>query len=117
MIRSRTIVGLALLSLQVSSFGLSQPAKVKMSFVKVKPGQFAMGCSKNDVECAPDEKPAHKVKLTKAFEIGRYEVSQEEWQTVMEIRQASSLPTLPIEGISWGDAQAFMKKLNDLNDG
>jgi formylglycine-generating enzyme required for sulfatase activity len=123
MIRSLWIVvGLAVLSLQIhgaeqSKSKEAQPSKLKMSFVKVKPGQFTMGCSKGDVECAPDEKPAHKVRITKAFEIGRYEVSQEEWQEVTQIKQLAGLPTIPVEGIDWNDVQSFMQKLNDRHDG
>jgi formylglycine-generating enzyme required for sulfatase activity len=120
MIRSRWLsIGIVILSLQVTGAAQkdSKAPKLNMSFAKVKAGQFMMGCSKNDVACAPDEKPLHKVRITKPFEIGRYEVSQEEWQTIMEIKQAGVMPTIPIERISWDDVQSFIQRLNDRKDG
>ncbi len=40
---------------------------VGMEFVKIAPGEFMMGCSTGDSECQADEKPAHRVQITKAF--------------------------------------------------
>ena len=54
-----------------------------MEFVKIAPGEFMMGCSTGDSDCDADEKPAHRVQITKAFEIGKYEVTQAQWQAVM----------------------------------
>ena len=61
------------------------PAKnaVGMEFVKIAAGEFMMGCSTGDNDCDADEKPAHRVQITKAFEIGKYEVTQAQWQAVM----------------------------------
>jgi formylglycine-generating enzyme required for sulfatase activity len=47
-----------------------------VEFVKIAPGEFMMGCSTGDDACEADEKPAHRVQITKAFEIGKYEVTQ-----------------------------------------
>lgn len=48
-----------------------------MEFVSVAAGQFPMGCSEGakPVECSADEKPRHTVEITKAFEIGKTEVT------------------------------------------
>ena len=43
----------------------------------VPPGKFVMGMSPGDTEAQDDEKPAHEVTLTKAFYLGRTEVTQE----------------------------------------
>ena len=45
---------------------------IGIEFVKVAPGEFTMGCSAGDNDCNADEKPAHRVKITKAFEIGKH---------------------------------------------
>jgi formylglycine-generating enzyme required for sulfatase activity len=95
----------------------AKPPKLSMSFVKVKPGQFKMGCSKNDVQCGEDEKPVHTVRITKPFEIGRYEVSQEEWQKILGIPSGGASPAIPVEGVNWDDVQGFLQKLNDRHDG
>jgi formylglycine-generating enzyme required for sulfatase activity len=42
-----------------------------------------LGCSTGDDACDTDERPAHRVQIAKAFEIGKYEVTQSQWQAVM----------------------------------
>jgi formylglycine-generating enzyme required for sulfatase activity len=91
---------------------------VGMEFVKVAPGEFMMGCSTGDSECQADEKPVHRVQITKAFEIGKYEVTQAQWQAVM----GSNPSTVkgddhPVETISKEEAQDFLAKLTARNDG
>jgi formylglycine-generating enzyme required for sulfatase activity len=56
-----------------------------MEFASVAAGQFPMGCSEGakPVECSADEKPRHVVQITKAFEMGKTEVTQRQWQAVM----------------------------------
>jgi len=49
----------------------------------VPPGKFVMGMSTGDTEAQDDEKPAHEVTITKAFYLGRTEVTQEQWMKVM----------------------------------
>ena len=49
----------------------------------VPPGKFVMGMSPGDTEAGWDEKPAHEVTITKAFYLGRTEVTQEQWMKVM----------------------------------
>jgi len=93
---------------------------VGMQFVSVPAGQFPMGCSEGvkPVECAPDEKPRHSVQITKAFEIGKTEVTQKQWQMVMGSDPSRSKgDTLPVEQVSFQDAQAFLRKLNARDDG
>src|SRR5947208_1124660 len=56
---------------------------VTMDFVRIPLGEFIMGCSNGDTVCYGNEKPAHRVRITKGFEIGKYEVTQAQWQSVM----------------------------------
>src|SRR4030095_5925251 len=90
----------------------------KIEFVKVEPGEFTMGCSDGDTGCNADEKPAHRVRITKAFEIGKFEITQAQWEAVM-----GSNPSVmrgdnrPVESVSKRDAQEFLDKLNARNDG
>lgn len=98
----------------------ANPAKnpVGMEFVKIAPGEFMMGCSAGDSDCDADEKPQHRVQITKGFEIGKYEVTQAQWQAVM----GSNPSTVkgddhPVETISKQDAEDFLAKLTALNDG
>src|SRR5689334_22845506 len=82
--------GLALLSSVVlfsqqkaGSLASALPHEVKMEFVRIEAGQFMMGCSAGDDQCADNERPSHLVKITRAFEIGKYEVTSEQWQVIM----------------------------------
>lgn len=84
-----------------------------IEMVRIPSGSFWMG-SQSD-EAIHDEKPAHKVTLS-SFQIGKYEVTQGEWQAVMGTNP-SALPkggNYPVENVSWDDVQKFITKLNQL---
>jgi sulfatase modifying factor 1 len=49
----------------------------------IPPGSFVMGKSRGDSEAAENELPAHEVRLTSAFYLGRFEVTQAQWAVVM----------------------------------
>jgi len=83
-----------------------------MEFVKIPAGSFTMGCSDEDRLCDTDEQPAHKVRISKAFEIGKLEVAQNQWDALMTTNPVSKGPSLPVEQVSWDDVQAFLQKLN-----
>jgi len=96
------------------------PAKnaIGMEFVKLAPGEFVMGCSPGGNDCTADEKPAHRVQITKAFEMGRFEVTQSQWQAIM----GSNPSTIkgedhPVETVSKDDVHDFLGRLNARNDG
>jgi len=89
-----------------------------IEFVRISPGEFMMGCSTGDEACDADEKPAHRVQIKKAFEIGKYEVTQAQWQAVM----GSNPSTIkgadrPVETVSKNEANDFLARLNARNDG
>src|SRR5262249_5965089 len=89
-----------------------------IEFIRIEPGEFMMGCSSGDTECGQNEKPAHRVRITKAFEIGKYEITQGQWEAVMGTNPSRFKGTdLPVELVSWNDAQRFLQKLNDMQDG
>ena len=54
----------------------------------VPPGKFVMGMSPGDSLADVDEKPAHEVTITKAFYLGRTEVTQEQWMKVMGLNSS-----------------------------
>jgi len=97
---------------------LAQQPKIDMEFVKIPAGDFMMGCAPADTDCDSNEKPLHKISITKAFEIGKYEVTQAQWQAVMGTNPSKFKgPNLPVENISWRLTQEFMQKMNDRKDG
>jgi formylglycine-generating enzyme required for sulfatase activity len=101
-----------------ATVSIATSAGLNMEFVQLQPGEFTMGCSPGDSECDPDESPAHRVRITKAFQIGKYEVTQEQWQAVMGSNPSYSKgATLPVEMVSWDDTQQFLGRVNARNDG
>ncbi|MFA6714394.1 MAG: SUMF1/EgtB/PvdO family nonheme iron enzyme [Victivallaceae bacterium] len=79
-----------------------------MRFVYVTPGSFMMG-SNADYEA---KKPAHNVTICKGFWIGKYEVTQKEYQSVMGTNPSYFKGSnKPVENVSWNDALLFCKKL------
>ena len=83
------------------------------NMVYVEGGTFMMGATAEQGSDADiDEMPVHKVKLS-SFSIGRYEVTQEEWQAVMGSNPSDFKgPKRPVENVSWNDCQEFIRKLN-----
>ncbi|MCE9560785.1 MAG: SUMF1/EgtB/PvdO family nonheme iron enzyme [Planctomycetes bacterium] len=83
------------------------PGGVPMAFSFIPPGSFLMGGTVND-----NERPVHKVTLTKGFFIGVHAVTQAQWDAVMGINTSSFKgPNRPVEEISWNDCQEFCKKM------
>ncbi len=85
---------------------------IGMEFVLITAGEFDMGSPSNELG-RTDESPVHHVKISKAFYMGKYEVTQKQWRDVM-----GSSPSyfkgdnLPVESVSWNEVQEFIKKLN-----
>ncbi|HEX4996628.1 MAG TPA: formylglycine-generating enzyme family protein, partial [Terriglobia bacterium] len=88
-------------------------------FVRIEPGLFLMGCpAQETTQCNELEKPAHRVGITRGFEIGKYEVTQAQWETAMGTNPSTFKdPLRPVDNIRWEDAQEFIAKLNTLGDG
>jgi formylglycine-generating enzyme required for sulfatase activity len=86
--------------------------------VEVPGGEFQMGCSPGDTACVDIEKPAHRV-VVRPFRIGRYELTQAQWRSVMSVNSPSAFKDddRPVEMVSWDDAQEFLERLNARNPG
>ena len=98
---------------------------IDMDFVLIPAGAFDMGSESGE----PDERPIHRVQITQPFYLGTFEVTQAQWDRVMglsldaqrKLREAN----LPLNGVgdeypmyfvSHGDAVAFTKRLNTLEN-
>jgi eukaryotic-like serine/threonine-protein kinase len=88
---------------------------IGMEFVFIPPGSFDMGSNNGEA----DEKPVHRVTIGQGFFMGKYEVTQGQWQALMGNNPShfKGDENLPVEQVSWDDAQKFINKLNELNDG
>jgi len=92
------------------------PGSVKLEMVLIPAGSFMMGSPSGEQDRDDDEKQ-HKVTLTNDFYIGKYEVTQAQWQAVMGNNPSYFKgANLPVEQVSWDDCQEFIKKINELTN-
>ncbi|MEY4103358.1 MAG: hypothetical protein RL461_560 [Planctomycetota bacterium] len=110
------VVTSATLRAAITATGLAwrvRDTATQMEMLLIPPGSFQMGCSASgQYGCNGDENPVHTVTLTNAFYLGRYEVTQAQWQARMGsnpsyFQSASSdvpanqVPNRPVEQVSW----------------
>lgn len=95
-----------------------QVAGTGIRMLLVPGGEFDMGS-----ERFAAAQPVHTVRV-REFYLGQYEVTQAEWQALMGSNpsacQGSRFPEaarMPVEQVSWEDAQAFVRKLNAKVEG
>jgi formylglycine-generating enzyme required for sulfatase activity len=83
---------------------------IGMEFVLIPAGEFQMGSN----EGTKDERPVHRVHISESFFMGKYEVTQAQWEAVMGTNPSrfKGNPNRPVENVSWEDVQAFIKRLN-----
>ena len=86
-----------------------------MEFVRVPAGEFLMGSTSDEAD--DNEQPLTRVRISRAFELGKHEVRQAEWEAVMgsnPSRFDECGPDCPAERVSWDDVQEFIGRLNAL---
>jgi formylglycine-generating enzyme required for sulfatase activity len=85
--------------------------KLVSNMVYVSGGTFKMGGKRKPFF---DEKPTHSVTLS-SYYIGKYEVTQAEWKTVMGSNPSEIKgDDRPVENVSWDDCQTFISRLNSI---
>jgi formylglycine-generating enzyme required for sulfatase activity/outer membrane protein assembly factor BamB len=99
-----------------------------MRLVLVRPGTFLMGSPDSDPDAGADERPRHRVRITRPYYLGAYEVTQEEYRRVMGTNPSFFSPTgpgrdrvagldtsrFPAEQVRWVDAVEFCRRLSRL---
>jgi formylglycine-generating enzyme required for sulfatase activity len=114
---------------------LKQPVEltnsIGMKLVLIPPGEFLMGSPESEADRdSRDEGPQHRVRITRPFWLGVHEVTQGEYQRVMENNNPSwfsrsgggkdrisgDTRRLPVENVSWHEAEEFCRRLSELGD-
>ncbi|HEY6872839.1 MAG TPA: formylglycine-generating enzyme family protein [Geobacteraceae bacterium] len=107
----RIIAGMIMAAaLAVSAAAFAAP---DIEMVPVKGGCFQMGDTFGDG--GKNEKPVHQV-CVDDFYIGKYVVTQGQWQAVMGSNPSyfkACGPNCPVEQVSWDDVQKFIRRLNE----
>jgi formylglycine-generating enzyme required for sulfatase activity len=84
---------------------------VSMEMLWVKPGAFEMGSPLSEKDREDDETP-HTVTLTQGYWLGKYEVTQAQWEKVMGSNPSDFKGVnRPVERVSWTDVTSFCSKL------
>ena len=99
----RTARNLSAVTIRKNSLG--------MELVYIPPGEFMMGDS--------NEKPVHHVTISQGFWMGKYEVTQSQYESVAGTNPSKfkGCSDCPVEQVSWNDTKEFISKLNAKNDG
>jgi formylglycine-generating enzyme required for sulfatase activity len=100
---------------------------IGMKLKLIKPGDFLMGSPSS---LNTSEMPQHRVRITRPFYLGVYEVTQAEYQRVMgtnpsrfseggnQADRVSGKDTArhPVENVTWDEAVEFCRKLSSLQE-
>jgi len=90
-----------------------------IEFIRVPAGSFTMGTPQTEAGREAQE-TEHRVTLSRAFYLGKYEVTQAQWTTVMGANPsqfADCGPSCPVERVSFQDVEEFISRLNARGDG
>ena len=92
--------------------------RISQEMILIPSGSFMMGALENDGEAQDFEKPRHKVTLSRDFWMGKYQVTQALWESVMGSNPCSdflvpsyfAVSNHPVANISWFDAVLFCNR-------
>ena len=90
-----------------------------MEFVWIPAGEFLMGSPSHEEGRDSDERQ-HEVRISQGFWMGKYEVTQREWERVMGANPShfeSCGARCPVEQVLWEDVQEFIGRLNEGESG
>lgn len=84
-----------------------------MEFALIPAGAFIMGADPLLEQASANESPRHSVSISRAFYLGRYEVTQAQWARVMGVNPSKFKgPDYPVDSVSWLEALEFILRLN-----
>ena len=105
--------------LKVLEAGSSWKSPKGMEFAWIPAGRFVMGSPEGEEGRDADE-VQHEVRISRGFWMGKYEVTQGEWEAVMGANPSEFKACgarCPVESVSWEDVQEFIRRLNERESG
>ena len=100
---------------------ITLPRGIKLEMVWIQPGRFLMGSPALESGRRDHEGPRHEVTITKGFYLGKHEVTQAQWENVMNTRpwlfgvytQDPKRLNFPAINLRWQDVETFILRLNE----
>ena len=95
------------------------PGGARMDMVWIGRGSFPMGSPADEPGRDQNEGPQHQVTIRRGFYMGKYEITQAQWVSVMGTRpwagksNVTEHPEHPATHISWDDVQVFIRRLDE----
>ncbi len=95
--------GLGCLAGAIPAWGATNTFQAPAGMIWIPPGSFNMGCPESEVGRDPREGPPHRVTISQGFWLGRYEVTQAEFVSLMHTNPSAyqGSPQCPVESVSW----------------
>jgi uncharacterized protein (TIGR02996 family) len=101
---------------------------VGIEFALIPPGKFRMGSPPREESRRSDEGPVHEVEITRPFYLGVHPVTQQQYERVTgknpsrfagsrtrrKKLRGTDTGTLPVDNLSWHNADALCRKLSEL---
>jgi formylglycine-generating enzyme required for sulfatase activity len=80
----------------------------------IPPGTFTIGSGATDRGFRDTDSPPTRVTLARPFWLGRFEVTQREWERIMPSDPSDFHGEMrPVDDVAWTDAMEFCRRLND----
>jgi len=99
----------------LNSYSVDLGNGIKLEMVAIPTGTFLMGSPPDEINRQSDEGPQTQVDV-KAFWMGKYEVTQEQYQAIMGSNPSSldlkMFAGNPVDTVSWGNAMEFCRRLS-----
>jgi formylglycine-generating enzyme required for sulfatase activity len=81
--------------------------RAEPALVRVPAGAFLMGEAPDDKFVTDTERPAHRVAISRDFELARFPVTVGEFRAFAPAHAPDEDPACPVVGVSWDDAKAY----------
>ena len=101
-----------------AEFTINLPGDVPLTMVRIEPGTFQMGAYAGEVSAEGREYPQHPVSFSETFYMGKYEVTQGQWEALMGSNPSAGYgvgSNYPVYNVSWNminGTGGFLEALN-----
>ena len=107
-------VALTPVSVESKDMTIPLTEDVSLDMIWIEPGTFVMGSPEDELSRL-DNEILHEVTLTKGYWMGKYEVTQTQYEVIMGTNPSwNHGANNPVEQVSWDDAKTFCAKLTTI---